>query len=171
MGTLSEKLKNIFAEKVGSSEFITRREAIKQTRAEIAENVALSIKLKKEIESLRWVFGTTSKRVHIMSIRDEDTGFKVYGRRATRPYRRVDTGWNRSQLKMRRRNIGARTRIDLMMLAYLTGRPVLSVERYPLSENCKYSYTYIEHRMEKMKFEYDKTHLKNWCECGEALSW
>jgi len=97
------------------------KNAKKQIKQLIKDKAEEGTKLRKEIQSLKWKEGCPPTQ------RDA-YGRKVTGKRATKAFRRPETGPQRDSLWWEKRNVGSVTRVWLLLLGLLRGRPYKSIE-------------------------------------------
>lgn len=100
----------------------------KKLRCDLIANVRAALEVSQKIQSLKWAEGSLPEVQKIRSVKDE-SGHKVNGRRALKPYLRPETGPERSILWGKKRSLGWTTRDYLLVYAMLRGKPYKAVEK------------------------------------------
>jgi hypothetical protein len=145
---------------------------IQQLRRDICELTAKGSQVRTNISSLKWREGSLQEIQKIRSERDNQ-GRKVNGKRALAPFRRPETGGERSILWSKKRDIGYGARYHLLVYGMLRGRAFLKIEPNHVGKDCLPSTYAFKICLKKYLPDSSITedHIQTWIDGGEAPVW
>lgn len=145
---------------------------IQQLRHDICELTAKSNQLRTNISALKWREGSFPEVQKIRSERDEQ-GNKIKGKRALAPFKRPETGGERSRLWSKKRDIGYDARYLLLVYGLLRGREFSKIEPNHTGKDClpsTYMFKmYLDRYLPKSSITEDQ--IKAWVDGGSAPVW
>jgi len=104
------------------------KETIKKLRTELKTLTDAQMGIRRQLQELAWTPGSADAIATLRSQRGED-GRRVNGKRALKPYRRPETGYDRSRLWDQKRDGRYWIRLHLVLLGMLRGLEYVQIER------------------------------------------
>jgi hypothetical protein len=145
---------------------------IQQLRHDICELIAKSNQIRTNISSLKWSEGSLPEIQKIRSERDEQ-GHKIKGKRALAPFRRPETGEERSRLWSKKRDIGYDARYLLLVYGLLRGRIFSKIEPNHAGKDCLPSSYMFKMTLDRYLKDNSITEvqIQTWIDGGSAPVW
>lgn len=145
---------------------------IQQLRHDICKLTAKSSQVRTSISVLKWHEGSLPEIQKLRSERDT-LGHRVNGKKALTPFRRPETGGERSRLWSKKRDLGYDARYHLLVYGMLRGRTFSKIEPNHAGKGSLPS-TYMLKRCLK-KYLPDtsitEAQIQTWIEGSEAPVW
>ena len=145
---------------------------IQQLRHEVCDLIAKGIQIRNDITSLKWKEGAFPEIQRIRSEKD-DQGHRINGKRALAPFRRPETGEERSRLWGKKRDIGYDARYHQLVYGMLRGRKFSKIEPNHAGKDC-FPYIYALKRCLDRYLpdsSITETQIQDWIDGGAAPVW
>jgi len=145
---------------------------IQQLKSDVCELIAKSNQVRTSISSLKWREGSLPEIQKIRSERDE-LGRRIKGKRALAPFRRPETGEERSKLWSKKRDIGYDARYLLLVYGMLRGRKFSKIEPNHAGNDCLPGTYLFKMCLDRYlpKSSITEEQIKSWIDGGAAPVW
>jgi hypothetical protein len=145
---------------------------IQQLRHDVCELIAKGSQVRTNISTLKWREGSLPEIQRIRSERDEQ-GHRVKGKRALAPFRRPETGEERSRLWGIKRDIGYDARDHLLVYGMLRGRNLSKIEPNCTEKYCPPSAYALKRCLDQYlpDSSITETQIQTWIDGGAAPVW
>lgn len=143
---------------------------MQKIRTKLVKSIQATLGINQKIQSLKWAEGSQPEVQRLRSIKD-DEGRRVNGKRSLKPYHRPETGPERHNLWVQKRDLRRVTRKYLLLLAMLRGKEYKTVEAKCRGDNYPpiYRMTQIlEWYFEKGKCPIGMGDINNWVQGSPA---
>lgn len=142
---------------------------LKQLRVDVRDLIVKGSQVRKDISLLKWKDGSLPEIQKLRSQRDNQ-GHRFHGKRALVPFRRPETGEERSRLWNKKREIGWDARNRFLIYGMLRGRLYSTIEK---NCDCPPSAFSLERCLDKYFGEspIKESVIQDWIAGGAAPEW